>query len=73
MPIGDCLGMGPREAVYSLKNYLTGIKTVIPMHFGTFPVLTGDEDSFSKELKEQGVDVTLISPSEFLKNKAILE
>lgn len=46
LPIGDCLGMGPREAAYALKNFLTSTKTVIPMHFGTFPVLTGTPEEF---------------------------
>ena len=41
LPIGDCLGMGPREAAYACKNFLSSAKTIIPMHFGTFPVLTG--------------------------------
>ena len=31
--------MGPREAAYACN--LLKPKTVIPMHFGTFPVLTG--------------------------------
>jgi len=52
MPIGDCLGMGPKEAAYATKNFLTNIHTVIPMHFGTFPVLTGTPDEFRSQLKE---------------------
>jgi L-ascorbate metabolism protein UlaG (beta-lactamase superfamily) len=52
MPIGDCLGMGPKEAAYATKNFLTNIHTVIPMHFGTFPVLTGTPDEFRNQLKE---------------------
>lgn len=73
IPIGDCLGMGPREAAFALKNYLPGIKTVVPMHYGTFPVLTGTPDDFEKELKEQEVDVKMINSSEFLSLKSILE
>jgi L-ascorbate metabolism protein UlaG (beta-lactamase superfamily) len=39
LPIGDHFTMGPREAAYACN--LLKPKTVIPMHFGTFPVLTG--------------------------------
>jgi L-ascorbate metabolism protein UlaG (beta-lactamase superfamily) len=39
LPIGDHFTMGPREAAYGCN--LLKPKTVIPMHFGTFPVLTG--------------------------------
>ena len=39
LPIGDHFTMSPREAAYACK--LLQPETVIPMHFGTFPVLTG--------------------------------
>jgi L-ascorbate metabolism protein UlaG (beta-lactamase superfamily) len=39
LPIGDHYTMGPREAAYACN--LLKPKTVIPMHFGTFPALTG--------------------------------
>jgi L-ascorbate metabolism protein UlaG (beta-lactamase superfamily) len=38
IPIGDHYTMSPREAAYACN--LLKPKTVIPMHFGTFPVLT---------------------------------
>ena len=52
LPIGGTFGMGPREAAYSLKHFLVGIKTVIPMHFGTSPVLTGTPEDFERELRD---------------------
>ena len=39
IPIGDHYTMGPCEAAYAAK--LLKPKTIIPMHFGTFPVLQG--------------------------------
>ena len=39
LPIGDHFTMSPREAAYACK--LLRPETVIPMHFGTFPLLTG--------------------------------
>jgi L-ascorbate metabolism protein UlaG (beta-lactamase superfamily) len=39
LPIGDRFTMGPREAAYAIR--LLGVKHVIPMHYATFPFLTG--------------------------------
>jgi len=39
LPIGDFYTMGPREAALAVR--LLKAPTVIPMHFGTFPALTG--------------------------------
>ena len=39
LPIGDLFTMGPREAALACR--LLRVKQVIPMHFGTFPPLTG--------------------------------
>jgi L-ascorbate metabolism protein UlaG (beta-lactamase superfamily) len=39
LPIGDLFTMSPREAAVACR--LLNAKTVIPMHFGTFPPLTG--------------------------------
>ncbi|HZC23686.1 MAG TPA: MBL fold metallo-hydrolase, partial [Candidatus Binatia bacterium] len=46
LPIGDHYTMGPREAAYACN--LLKPKTVIPMHFGTFPVLTGRPSELHK-------------------------
>lgn len=48
LPIGDCLGMGPREAAYCVKNFLPTPKIIVPMHFNSFPVLTGTPEEFIK-------------------------
>jgi len=39
LPIGDLFTMSPKEAAYACK--LLKPKWVIPMHYGTFPPLTG--------------------------------
>ena len=46
LPIGDHFTMGPREAAYACD--LLKSKAVIPMHFATFPVLTGRPADLSK-------------------------
>src|ERR1700730_6251178 len=50
LPIGDHFTMGPREAAYACK--LLQPKTVIPMHFGTFPALTGTPAQLQKLVPE---------------------
>jgi L-ascorbate metabolism protein UlaG (beta-lactamase superfamily) len=39
LSIGDFYTMGPRRAAKAVQ--LLGVKTVVPMHFGTFPALSG--------------------------------
>jgi len=39
LPIGDHYVMGPLEAALAIR--LLNVRHVIPMHYGTFPVLTG--------------------------------
>ncbi len=53
LPIGDHFTMGPLEAAYAIE--LLKPKTVIPMHYGTFPVLKGTPDAL-RNLAE-GVEV----------------
>jgi L-ascorbate metabolism protein UlaG (beta-lactamase superfamily) len=50
LPIGDFYTMGPREAALACR--LLKAKKVIPMHFGTFPALTGRPEELSKLLKD---------------------
>jgi L-ascorbate metabolism protein UlaG (beta-lactamase superfamily) len=50
LPIGDRFVMSPREAAYACK--LLKPQTVIPMHFGTFPELTGTPTDLRKLVKD---------------------
>jgi len=50
LPIGDLYTMGPREAAYAIR--LLGVKHVIPMHYATFPVLTGTPEALRSESRE---------------------
>jgi L-ascorbate metabolism protein UlaG (beta-lactamase superfamily) len=62
LPIGDHYTMGPREAAYAVK--LLKAKIVIPMHFGTFPVLAGRPSELAKLVP--GVEVHEMKPGETL-------
>jgi L-ascorbate metabolism protein UlaG (beta-lactamase superfamily) len=55
--IGDHFTMGPARAAEAVK--LVAPKTVIPMHYGTFPLLTGTPDVFERELKKRKLNSKL--------------
>ncbi len=50
LPIGDHFTMGPREAALACR-FLQPAK-VIPMHYGTFPMLTGSPDQLKELLRD---------------------
>jgi L-ascorbate metabolism protein UlaG (beta-lactamase superfamily) len=60
LPIGDHYTMGPREAAYACR--LLQPKAVIPMHFGTFPVLTGTPEALRKLVPE--IEVVEMKPGQ---------
>ena len=55
--IGDHYTMGPARAAEAVK--LVGPGTVIPMHYATFPLLTGTPEAFEHELKARGSEAKL--------------
>jgi len=55
--IGDHFTMGPIRAADAVK--LVRPKMTIPMHYGTFPVLTGTPKTFGEELKKRGAKTEL--------------
>ena len=63
LSIGDHFTMGPRRAAKAVQ--LLGVKTVVPMHFATFPALTG-RPSQLQELTGPGVQVLDITPGDVL-------
>jgi L-ascorbate metabolism protein UlaG (beta-lactamase superfamily) len=61
LPIGDHYTMGPDAAARACKLLL--IRQVVPMHYGTFPILTGTPERL-KELVEPSVQVLVLKPGE---------
>lgn len=45
VPIGDRFTMGPKSAALAVMRYFH-FDTVVPIHFGTFPMLTGQAADF---------------------------
>jgi L-ascorbate metabolism protein UlaG (beta-lactamase superfamily) len=62
LPIGDNFTMGPQHAALAAK-YL-GAKTIIPVHYGTFPALTGTPDELRAHLKGSGIEIVAPKPGE---------
>jgi L-ascorbate metabolism protein UlaG (beta-lactamase superfamily) len=55
--IGDHFTMGPARAAEAVK--LVNPRMVIPMHYATFPVLTGTPEAFDRELKKRNIKAEL--------------
>jgi L-ascorbate metabolism protein UlaG (beta-lactamase superfamily) len=62
LPIGDLYTMGPEQAAMACS--LLGIKQVVPMHFGTFPALTGTPARLRELLAGKSVEVLELKPGE---------
>ena len=60
LPIGDLYTMGPREAAWA--THKLGVKWVVPMHYGTFPALTGTPEALRAELKARGCAAEVVEP-----------
>lgn len=60
LPIGGHYTMGPAGAARAAA--LLGVRAVVPIHYGTFPVLAGTPDELRDELLGVGVDVDVIAP-----------
>jgi len=60
LPVGDYYTMGPKEAALACR--MLKPKQVIPMHFRTFPALTGSVDELRAAVKDMGVSVLELEP-----------
>jgi L-ascorbate metabolism protein UlaG (beta-lactamase superfamily) len=63
LPIGDLFTMSPREAALAIR--LLNVRHVVPMHFGTFPVLTGTPDELRRITQDiAGLEIHTLAPGE---------
>ena len=60
LPIGDLFTMSPREAALACR--LLKPKKVIPMHFGTFPPLTGRPHALADLIRDLKTEVWELEP-----------
>ena len=61
LPIGDRFTMDPAAAAKACE--FLGVRQVVPMHWGTFPLLTGTPADL-KKLVPRGVEVLELKPGE---------
>ena len=61
LPIGGHYTMGPKEAELAVK--LLGVKTILPIHFGTVPQLKGKPEELAA-LVDTGVQVVRWAPGD---------
>jgi L-ascorbate metabolism protein UlaG (beta-lactamase superfamily) len=62
LPIGDRFTMGPDTAATAAR--WLGVKQVVPMHWGTFPLLTGTPAMLKEHLTGSGIEVLELKPGE---------
>jgi L-ascorbate metabolism protein UlaG (beta-lactamase superfamily) len=62
LPIGDLYTMGPEQAARACG--LLGVKQVVPMHYGTFPALTGTPAQLRALVEPRAVQVLELKPGE---------
>ena len=62
LPIGDHFTMGPHAAAHAAR--FVGVKRVIPIHYGTFPALTGRPEQLAGHLEKDGIQLWTLKPGE---------
>lgn len=62
LPIGDLYTMGPDTAAIAAR--WLGVRQVVPMHWGTFPVLTGTPEMLEQHLAGTDIEVLKLKPGE---------
>jgi L-ascorbate metabolism protein UlaG (beta-lactamase superfamily) len=62
LPIGDRFTMGPEEAARAAR--MVKCTTAIPIHYKTFPLLTGEFGPFASACGKNGVEAIEIAPGE---------
>jgi L-ascorbate metabolism protein UlaG (beta-lactamase superfamily) len=64
-PIGGHFVMDPKDAAYAMSHWLKP-KHVVPMHYGTIPVLKGTPQEFIQALGSTTIKVHAINPGDKL-------
>jgi L-ascorbate metabolism protein UlaG (beta-lactamase superfamily) len=62
LPIGDHYTMGPDLAAIAAE--WLEVRQVVPMHWGTFPLLTGTPDALRRHLAKTNIEVLALQPGE---------
>ncbi len=60
LPIGDRFTMGPEDAAIAVE--WLGVKAIVPMHYGTFPALTGTVEELRTHVDRRPIEVIELQP-----------
>ena len=63
LPIGGHFTMDPAHAAYAAKELLK-VERVVPIHFGTTPLLKGTPEQLKKALGGSKIEVIEMAPGE---------
>ena len=58
VPIGDRFTMSPATAALAVKRFLK-VETVVPCHYGSFPIIEPRADKFLAEMKGHATKVVV--------------
>ncbi|HEX2252865.1 MAG TPA: metal-dependent hydrolase [Thermoanaerobaculia bacterium] len=58
LPIGDLFTMDPRQAARACRSL--GVRTAIPIHWGTFPALTGTPEQLEQACADLGTNCRVV-------------
>ena len=65
LPIGDVFTMSPFEASHACR--LLNSNYIIPMHYATFPILTGSPDELKDLTRDiEGLEILALKPGDTL-------
>lgn len=59
LPIGDLFTMDPQQAARACR--FLGVRKVVPIHWGTFPLLTGTPEKLRNSLDDHGISCEMIA------------
>ena len=62
LPIGDRFTMDPIDAARACQ--FLGVRQVVPMHWGTFPILTGRPEELKRLVEPKGIQMLELKPGE---------
>ncbi len=63
IPIGDRFTMGPHTAALACRKFFD-FDLVVPMHWGSFPIIEQTPDNFLKEMGRKADQVRVMKPGE---------
>ena len=63
VPIGDRFTMGGKTAAMACQRFFD-FDTIVPCHFGTFPILDQNSDTFKSAMGEDAAKVAAMAPGE---------